>query len=241
MTTELIPILEDNYVFLLEGPKGLVVVDPGDDAPVLRALNGRPLAGILLTHHHRDHVGGVDGLLSRFPGAVVVAPEAHRGHWRFATVFAGDGDVVEVAGLEFDVLALPGHTLDHVAYFHRQTLSLFSGDVLFGLGCGRLFEGTPEQAFGSLRRLAGLPPETRIYCTHEYTAANLRFLEKECPDLAASGEFRSWKRGFERLRAEGRPSVPLLLADELRFNPFLRAGSGEEFKDLRLRRNQFRA
>lgn len=243
MTVDLVPILEDNYVFVLRGSQGAVVVDPGEAAPVLRHLErtGLALAGLLLTHHHGDHIGGVAAMLAAFPAAVVVAPERHRDDWPFATVFVAEGNRVTVGGLDFEVLDLPGHTLDHVAYFHRPTASLFSGDVLFGLGCGRVMEGTFEMTWNSLQKLKALPPETRVYCTHEYTEANLAFVRQECPAIPQEPGFNEWLATLEGQRRAGQPSVPLRLGDERRFNPFLRAADVAEFTAMRERRNRFRA
>ncbi len=174
----------DNYIWLIESPRRparVVAVDPGDAAPVIAELerSGASLAAILLTHHHPDHIGGVAELLARGP-VPVVGPDDERIPQRTRTV--GDGERCELPdlGLGFDILQVPGHTLTHIAFWGHG--ALFCGDTLFSAGCGRMFEGTPGQMNASLNRLRALPPETQMYCGHEYTAANLRFALTVDPD-----------------------------------------------------------
>lgn len=210
-----LPVLRDNLVWLLEGPEGRLVVDPGDAGPVLAALGdpARPTA-ILVTHHHADHVDGVPGIVER-TGARVHAPADPR--LRFAYEAVGDGQRFEAAGFRIEVIAVPGHTRSHVA-FHVEG-HLFCGDTLFSLGCGRLFEGTPAEMQASLARLAALPGDTRVCCGHEYTLANgdfARAVEAENPAREA------WLAEARRRLAEGRPSLPSTLAIERAANPFLR-------------------
>jgi hydroxyacylglutathione hydrolase len=212
---------EDNYIWVVRGTSSRLaaLVDPGDAAPVLAALPGLGLtpAAILCTHHHGDHVGGIAELLRRFPGLPVYGParEAIAG----ITQPLSDGDRVNLPdlGLDFEVLEVPGHTRGHIAYYGHGWL--FCGDTLFSAGCGRLFEGTAEQMHGSLGRLAALPPETLVYCAHEYTLANLRFALTVEPVNAAT---LSYRREAEALRGRNEPTVPSTLARELEINPFLR-------------------
>lgn len=218
LRTLALPAFQDNYIWLLAGDDGAcVVVDPGDAAPVFEAAARglRPVA-VLITHHHPDHVGGVDALLARFP-VPCVGPDDPR--IPAAATRVGDGDRVEVPelGVAFDVMAVPGHTRSHLA-FHGAGV-LFCGDTLFSLGCGRLFEGTPAQMLASLDRLAALPADTVVCCTHEYTQANGRFALVAEPGNAARDARLADVAGR---RARGEPSLPTTIASERDCNPFLR-------------------
>ena len=212
-----LPALSDNYIWTLAGAgEGSIVVDPGESAPVLAALgSGPPPAAILLTHHHPDHVGGTGGLLARWPGLPVFAPADDRIQWPCTRV--GDGDRVEIAGWAFKVLAVPGHTVSHIAFFGHGVLCC--GDTLFSLGCGRLFEGTPAQMLASLERLAALPATTQVCCGHEYTLANAAFARVVDPDNPA---LRRRTEDATAMRQSGLPTLPSTLADEIAANPFLR-------------------
>jgi hydroxyacylglutathione hydrolase len=209
----------DNYIWLIEAPGNrLIAVDPGDATPVKAELarSGASLAAILLTHHHPDHIGGVAELLGEGP-VRVIGPADARIPVTIETV--GDGDRCEFPdlGLGFDILQVPGHTLSHIAFFGHG--ALFCGDTLFSAGCGRMFEGTPKQMWASLSRLRDLPPETLMYCGHEYTAANLRFALTVEPANRGAAEYRD---RVARLRAADLPSLPSPLSLERRVNPFLR-------------------
>ena len=227
ITVTPVPAFADNYLWLIERDGAALVVDPGDGAAVSAALSARRLRleGILVTHHHPDHIAGIGHLLAE--GMVpVYGPRAEAARIPTLTRLLDDGDVVQALGQRFEVLAVPGHTLGHLAYVtavsagvDEQTL-LFCGDTLFAGGCGRLFEGTPAQMQASLSRLAALPADTLVYCAHEYTLSNLDFaITVEPGNEALAGEYARVKA----LRAEGRYSVPTTIARELRFNPFLRA------------------
>jgi hydroxyacylglutathione hydrolase len=215
-----LPAFNDNYLWLLARGGHAVVVDPGDAEPVQRALDdqGLELDAILVTHHHGDHVGGVAELASR-ADATVYGPRSESIPRRDVALAAGD--VVEVLGVRFDVFDVPGHTAGHIAYFAAALTppALFCGDTLFAGGCGRLFEGTPAQMLASLDRLAALPDDTRVYCAHEYTLANLRFALAVEPGNAALMQRVDAVRA---LRTRGTPTVPSLLAEERATNPFLR-------------------
>jgi hydroxyacylglutathione hydrolase len=220
---EITPItaFSDNYIWLLRQPGGtrVALVDPGDAAPVLHYLDVHktvPVA-LLITHHHRDHTGGIAELCERFDLPVYgPANESIEG----VTHPLDEGMRIELPeiGLEFTAMATPGHTRGHLCYTGHG--ALFCGDTLFTAGCGRLFEGTPEQMHASLSRLAALAPDTQVYCAHEYTADNLKFalvVEPDNPDIRARIEHTA------RLRADGQPSVPSKLSLELQTNPFLRS------------------
>lgn len=218
---EPLPALADNYIWFSHlGEDHYLVVDPGEAAPVEVALGRRTVASltILLTHHHRDHVGGAEALRTRHE-ARVVAPEDPR--IEAATARVRDGDVIALpGGTEARVIAVPGHTTSHVAYLVGDVL--FCGDTLFSLGCGRLFEGTPAEMSASLARLAALPSATRVCCGHEYTLSNARFARTIEPDNDALAARIDWAT---RRREAGLPTLPSTIGIELAANPFLRCGT----------------
>lgn len=220
-----VPALADNYIWLLHDGNDALVVDPGEAAPALRALEEHHLraAGILVTHRHADHCGGV-AEVHAVTGAHVFAPAGERLSFDGlrATTVRG-GDAFEALGLHWQVLDVPGHTAGHVAYFTEHVDGaplLFCGDALFCGGCGRIFEGTPAQMLASLDRLAALPATTRVCPAHEYTLANLRFAQLVEPDNAALAQHLAH---CEQLRAGGQPTLPSTLALEHSINPFLRS------------------
>lgn len=233
-----VPALSDNYIWLLhdEASGHTAVVDPGDGAAALAGAQaqGWKIDQVLITHWHPDHTAGIPAVVAA-TGAKVWGPEAERD--RFAGLDHGlhDGDRVQVGSLEAEVWSVPGHTLGHIAFVLDGHALV--GDTLFAGGCGRLFEGTPEQMHASLQRLATLPDETIVYPAHEYTLSNYRFLAAEAPgDEAIARRLQE----VEALREAGAPTVPTTMAEEKRSNLFLRAANEGEFARLRAAKDSFR-
>jgi len=217
-----VPAFADNYIWLIRAPDSdnVAIVDPGDADPVQERLAEDRLTpvAILCTHHHGDHVGGVRELCARFKTLRVYGPAGESIDGVTDPLHEGDRALVPELDLAFDVLEVPGHTAGHIAYVGHQTV--FCGDTLFSAGCGRLFEGTAEQMHESLTKLARLSADTRVYCAHEYTAANLRFAATVEPD---NTDIRDHAAAVSRLRAADRPTIPSTLELERRINPFLRS------------------
>lgn len=220
MATEIVPLraFRDNYIWCLHDGTHAAVVDPGDATPVMEFMrtSGLRLCAVLCTHHHADHVGGCARLSIEY-SVPVIGPAAERIDALSARVRGGDRVAVPELALTFDVLDIPGHTAGHIAFAGHGWL--FCGDTLFSVGCGRLFEGTPAQMHASLAKLAALPDQTKVFCGHEYTAANIRFAMMVEPDNASLAALRA---RVDTLAGQGRPSLPSLMAEERLVNPFLR-------------------
>lgn len=218
-----IPAFSDNYIWCLSNAEGkALIVDPGESGPVLEHLenNGLELTAIFLTHHHFDHSGGIVELRKRFPVPVFGPADSPCDQ---VTEALGDDDTATWDGLDFRVMTVPGHTLDHIAFFSAderlEQALLFCGDTLFVCGCGRVFEGTPPQMQRSLARLRALPEETMVCCAHEYTLANLKFARAVDPNNRELAEF---EEHCIALREKGQPTVPSRMEREKKLNPFLR-------------------
>jgi hydroxyacylglutathione hydrolase len=221
-----IPAFDDNYLWLLHNGTSAIVVDPGDALPIqakLAELNLK-LEAILVTHHHADHVGGVDAL-RHSTGAHVYGPAFEVIPEPVQRV--GMGETVSVLGIDFTVMEVPGHTSGHIAYFHKgspvhPTPLLFCGDTLFSGGCGRLFEGTPAQMLASLQSLAALPDDTLVCCAHEYTLSNLKFA---LAVDAANTDLIAYEAHCQALRKAGTATIPSRIGIEKKINPFLRSST----------------
>ncbi len=245
---ELIPILTDNYVFCFWNKTDgrACLVDPGEAPECLSFLLAQNLEldTILITHHHADHIGGIRDLQERCPKCRVIAPIKNRSQIPMATEYCKHDDAFSVCGHNFKVFELPGHTLGHVGYYEPHNKIFFSGDVLFGCGCGRLFEGSFEQMFETLQMIKKLPADTSIYCTHEYTQRNLQFLDSVIREnsgltpISKDEYLLAQVQVDQKMKVMGR-TVPLSLKFEQQFNPFMRAHSVREFRKLRTLRNSF--
>lgn len=215
-----IAAFSDNYIWCIHDNKVCWVVDPGDAKAVLAYCQSQQLelVGIIVTHHHWDHTGGIAELVKNNPKLTVFGPKYGSIEHLTDKLVEGDKVVVEPFGLEFSVFEVPGHTLDHIAYYGQGLL--FCGDTLFSAGCGRLFEGTPEQMHHSLHKLMQLPDETSVYCTHEYTKANVSFAQQVEPNNKQLASYANW---VSQRRDAGQITLPSSIKQEKAINPFLRA------------------
>lgn len=237
---EPIPCFETNYVWLIydEVYKNAVVVDPGDAKSVLQVLEEKQLSlkTILITHFHNDHIGGIGELKSTFQ-CEVVAPEKEAAHIPDVDRFLHEGDYVSLGNIgKAEVLETPGHTLGSICYYLSDLKVVFTGDTLFSLGCGRLFEGSPAMMYHSLNRLATLPDETMVYCAHEYTLDNGRFATSVLPNYQP---LKNRLEQVKQLRQNHLPTLPVSLGEEKKTNPFLLAKNVTEFTDYRKAKDHF--
>ncbi|MGI8931977.1 MAG: hydroxyacylglutathione hydrolase [Sphingomicrobium sp.] len=234
-----VPAFADNYLWLVHDHDSgdTAVVDPGDAAPVLAEAGRRGwrITHILNTHWHPDHTGGNDAVRA-VTGATVIGPAAEAARIPTLDATLTDGDEIRIGEHRAEVWEVPGHTLGHIAYVFRDSGIAFVGDTMFAMGCGRLFEGSPEQMHASLRRIASLPEDTRLYCAHEYTLANARFAAHAFPgDRPIADRLAA----VEAARSAGRSTVPTDVAAERATNPFLRAQNVAEFAALRQAKDAF--
>ena len=225
-----IPAFTDNYFWILysEENRKATVIDPGDSKPIINALseNNLDLSNILITHHHADHIGGVNDLIKEYPEVEVFGPSDDRIP---KTKIVNDKDNLYLENIKthFQVLDVAGHTKSHIAYYTEE--KLFCGDTLFSIGCGRLFEGTPDQMAPSLLEIKSLPDSTKIFCGHEYTESNANFAKKldtKCPSL------KKKILDIKLKRKNNKPTIPSLLAEEKKLNPFLKFNEKEYFEKI---------
>jgi hydroxyacylglutathione hydrolase len=239
VSVQSVPMFSDNYAWLLrDSASGAVgIVDPADAGKVCVAIDaaGGRLDTIFLTHHHADHVAGTDEVRARY-GAKVVGASADAHRLPRLDQAVAEGDSVAFGTTEARVIETPGHTRGHIAFFFPQGDLLFCGDTLFSLGCGRLLEGTAEEMFASLAKLAALPADTAVFCGHEYTQSNARFALTVEPDNAA---LRARAAEVTRLREASANTVPSRLEEELAANPFLRASTASRLGEIRTAKDRF--
>ncbi len=266
LSVRIVPLLTDNYCYIVSSTshRKLVIIDPSEASPVNEILKAEfsnyKIDKILLTHHHHDHVGGAAELATLF-GCKVYCSDYDLKRLSFADFgisttprTANDNKVKQLAsytgnsvldstddfdfcGEKVDVLFIPGHTLGHIAYFFTKSRLAFTGDTMFSAGCGRLFEGSPEQMFMSLKKLSRLPVDTKVYCGHEYTVANLRFAISLDPENL---DIKTYISAADELRRRGMPTIPSTIGIEKIVNLFVRAKSVEELRDLRLAKDSFK-
>lgn len=232
-----VPAFSDNYLWLMKGCDEVAVVDPGDGEAVLAAADalGWRITHILNTHWHGDHTGG-NVRVKEATGATIYGPAGEAEKIPGIDHALNEGETLNFGGERADIWHIPGHTLGHIAYVFRGANIAFVGDTIFAMGCGRLFEGSPQQMYGSLQRFTGLPGDMKLYCAHEYTLSNARFADHSFPaDPAIADRLAS----VSALRDAGQRTVPTTVADEIATNPFLRAANADEFAVLRAAKDQF--
>ena len=227
-----IKAFQDNYIWLIHNDQNSIIVDPGDAGPVINALERKNLnlVAILITHHHADHIGGVIALQEKYPHIKIFAPQKDK--YDFVNISLKNGDEINIPELQinYKIIEIPGHTRGHIAYYDKK--NLFCGDTLFACGCGKIFDGTHEQMYNSLKKISALPKDTKIYCAHEYTKKNISFALSLDPD-DTNLKLR------KALVSNIKNTIPSSLEEELKTNPFLKCTSLEAFKRLRDLKDQY--
>ncbi|MCB1583318.1 MAG: hydroxyacylglutathione hydrolase [Xanthomonadales bacterium] len=225
---------EDNYIWTIHDEQRAILVDPGDAKPALDYLhkNNLNLIGVLITHHHYDHINGVTELLKHYPNCEIFAPIDPRIGFKTSTVKEGDLAIIEALELQFQVIETPGHTSSHVCYYNDKWL--FCGDTLFNMGCGRMFEGTAKQFVNSLNKLKALDDDLLVYCTHEYTLTNLAFALSLEPENSLLIQYRD---KITKMRQQHKPSIPVPLKLQKSLNPFLRTDRLEMYNFINNKTN----
>jgi len=227
-----IEAFQDNYIWLIHNDQNSIIVDPGDAGPVISALERKNLnlVAILITHHHADHIGGVMELQEKYPHIKIFAPQKDK--YDFVNISLKNGDEINIPELQinYKIIEIPGHTQGHIAYYDMK--NLFCGDTLFACGCGKIFDGTHEQMYNSLKKISALPKDTKIYCAHEYTKKNISFALSLDPD-DTNLKLR------KALVSNIKNTIPSSLEEELKTNPFLKCTSLEAFKRLRDLKDQY--